>query len=252
MFFFFIIIIILTIIIRSLKNEHVLLHINATSTDWPLPGRGFLSSYISSYRWVVNNCFPSHITIVFSLKARTFKRKPVGHKPALRNFWLPFFVFFLCSAKVGWLPILFVTATPQICLWVSYSHGILWEGWSWTVLREGNSALLGHTDPCFLRAAGSQQSALTGLRMEPVGLIFTMEFLEHHAWFLFIYFMWITDIYNKLKYKICPNPFTRGKKKPYIDARIGFYFQAWGCFTVLAMLHTCAFFNYSFAAQVKR
>lgn len=40
---------------------------------------------------------------------------------------------------------------------------------------------MGQTDPFVVGAAGTEQSALTGLHMEPTGPLLVREFLEYHA-----------------------------------------------------------------------
>ena len=46
---------------------------------------------------------------------------------------------------------------------------------------QSGSDLLGQTDPLVVGAAGTEQPALTGLHMEPAGLLLVREFLEYHA-----------------------------------------------------------------------
>lgn len=127
----------------------------------------------------MNNCFSSHVTTVFSLKASKFKHKPFGRKPSLSTFWLVPAFFFCALQKWSRYPSICQSCTTD--MFVDFLRP--WHPLRSMVVCEGCSALLGQTDPCFLRVAGTQQSALTDLRMEPKGLILVREFLEHRAFF---------------------------------------------------------------------
>lgn len=100
-----------------------------------------------------------------------FHKRPVNQRCLL---------LFPVLCETGLTPHLPVTAAKLVGFSRS-CRGILWEGWQWTLVREGCSALLGRADPSYAGAAGTEQLALTGLHIRPTGFTSAVEFLEYHA-----------------------------------------------------------------------